>query len=274
MNILAMAANACRALKAIDLNEINQIGPDSITANFNTIAPHSVRLELLDDYENEEGVAFAPGMYDIEVHLATVTVANGLPAGSNIVAAWPRVNSSNLFAAYTTDPVSDSSFLDPIEDLQLTSFTQDSTYLKGYIYEVSDTNRAFVGWIPFPLDSLQSKASVALSIMTGPGIGGSGDECDLLTHTRTITGDGYFAAVYPNPTNGGVQLFYRFDSPPDQIAINLFSSNGTLIKNTYTGVVQGKELLLTDNIQDLPPGMYFYIARTNSGKIAQKVIKL
>ena len=265
--------NACRALRAVELNDLQQIGPGGIAANFTTASPQTVRLELTDDYENSNGDVFAPGVYDADQYKVTVAVANSLPAAANIVAAWPRVNASNLFANYTTDPVTDSNFLDPVEDIALLSYTQDSAFLEGYLYELSDTNGTAIGWMPFPPDSLQAKADIAYTLMTGPGIGGAGDACDPVNSTHTVQGHGYIAEAFPNPTGGTVHLLFRFAHPPGHLEINLFNANGILVKNTYSGTCQHKELLVTDHIHALPPGLYFYVTTSDRGQIVQKIAK-
>ncbi|MEO1263185.1 MAG: S8 family peptidase [Bacteroidota bacterium] len=265
--------NACRALRAVDLHDFQYIGPDSLAVNFSVASPEEVRLELIDDYENDNGDVFGPGMYDADVYRVDAVVANGLPVSANIVEAWPRVSYSNLFAAYTNDPVTDSNFLDPVEDLLLTSYTQDSAYLEGYVYEMFDTNGTAIGWIPFHVDSLQDKAKVAYTMMTGSGIGGAGDICDLINSTSVAIGDGYSLKAFPNPTTATISLLVQFDHFFENIEVDLYNANGALVKSVYSGPGQGKELLLTDDLEHLPSGMYFYVATTEAGKIAQRIIK-
>jgi Subtilase family/Secretion system C-terminal sorting domain/Beta-propeller repeat len=264
--------NACRALNALETNTIEHFDTDSSATTFFSDSIETILFELTDDYENDEGGVFAPGTYEAIVYKITANVKHDLSPGDTII-GWKRVSSSNLFGRYEGPGGSSGNSLDPVEDLELISYNQDSAVLDAYVYHLSDPGSNPLGWIPFPVDSIDSKAKLAYTLLTGPGVGGAGDECYTLTQASERPLKEKTFAVFPNPARNEVNIVVQLQGGVTNLAIDLFDANGRHVKTIYKGNHAGETLWLKDSLADLPAGLYFYRATTDKSVVAQKVIK-
>lgn len=77
--------------------------------------------------------------------------------------------------------------------------------------------------------------------------------------------------IYPNPTTGTFEII--FPTPPENPAIEIFSSTGKLLfKKSFTDYA-GRTIILTE-LQRREQGVYFIRISYSSGTIVRKVIKL
>jgi len=262
--------NACRALKALESNTIEHFDTDTSPTVFSTDSVETVVLKLTDDYENEAGDVFAPGNYELIVYKITATVSHDLPPGAGIVMGWKRASASTPFGRYKGPGGISGNSLDPFEDLELISYNQDSAVLEGYIYRQVDESES---WLPFPLDSVESKAKFAYTLLTGPGVGGEGDECYAITRVSEHPLTEKAFTVFPNPTTDEVNLMMQLKDGVTHLTVDLFDANGRHIKTLFKGTYAGETLRLTDSLATLPTGLYFYRVTTDGMVVAQKVIR-
>jgi len=171
------------------------------------------------------------------------------------VAYWPRPSSSTVLEPILFDT------LRPRERVSILSLNETSAALKGYIYQVFNTNNEFIGWIPF--DTLEHKIKFEYTILAKDKYASVKDETPLTDNNIKL---------YPNPSNNQ-QIIEIEGSLNDQIDIVIYDLSGRKIKTVYSSYYSGNQFKELSNISNLSSSIYLYKIQIGEKTSSIKFIK-
>lgn len=236
--------NAGLALQQIDTNNFHLIhlgtNNTSHTQYSNLISSGEI-ITLTEPYQGN--ISYAAQQYKVNKYKVEQQFNLFLPFGDELIDAWGRGSSSNLFGDVANGK------LQPRErvlfDMNSLSSGNNNAYPKGYVYEVFDLQGNPLGWIPF-----------------NPAVQAVNLEITLLMEDEFSTADikelsqGATINVYPNPANK-LQFFEINLERETNVNVNLLDLNGRTVLPIFTGNIVGNKKfeIATSN---LVPGLYVY----------------
>lgn len=188
------------------------------------------------------------GEYLCDIYKVTYIASHSLPADYIIEGAWARPSSSTPFQYYYTQGGTDYFF--PDEHVTLTSVSENSATLKGYVYHIiSQIGGGSINqWYPSNTNVDQTfDYTLHLKFDGVIGI----DEIE----TNTM--------LYPNPTNE--QVHVKLSNGNELESIEVFDATGRMVMKVI------KQTTL--NIGRLPVGMYQIRLTTNQSTVTKKLVK-
>lgn len=250
--------NAGAALAYVNkyIRKLRHFGTSSVpyTSSSTQISTNDT-ITLSEIYQNVAGSWFQPNIpFVVNTYSVDFSCNHYIPPGETIEDYWVRPSGSSTFGLFGSDNV-----VYPREKIEIISLSQSNAYLRGYVYEVSDTLGNPLGWWPFdPNGNHQAEYTVLTS--------GNFASVEDLENDVSIS-------IYPNPTNGNQSISITLHQPTD-VTIRIFNNEGKLIETVFSGnLVEGKNIITYD-ISYLSSGIYIYVIQLdNQGTKHVKVIK-
>ena len=187
--------------------------------------------------KNESGstvVTYLP--YIVNTYRIEAEVNHTLTPDENIVAYWPRPSSSSLYGPIINDSIM------PRERIMITSMTNTTCTMTGYVYQVFDASGTFKGW--WPHDTTLAKAQFEYSIL-------------YYTNNPASVNEVYnnnWVELFPNPATDAQTLVIKGENEGQELRVELYDMQGRMIRNVYNGSATSVSI----DVSDLSSSIYFY----------------
>ncbi|MBK8926690.1 MAG: S8 family serine peptidase [Crocinitomicaceae bacterium] len=232
-----------------DKYSLDHFGTDAFP-NSTTFALYSSNdtVTLSERYQNVAGDWFLPNTdYVVDTYEITSISGHIVNFNEEIIAAWPRPSSSNVFMIYDVNNV-----VMPRERIILDSVDNSYGYMRGYIYFVSDTLGNPLGW--WPIDTL-ADFDLTYSILKS--------DTTVFLNNEEVS-QGISINVFPNPSSQTQTLILELDQPING-EIRLLDINGRVVQTIYSGNFEQGQNQFDVDVSNLPKGVYVYSIRFADG---------
>lgn len=260
--------NAGKALRMVEkpYRTLYHFGTNTLTPYTinKTVYSNSDTIILTENYQNKANprVWFQNGKYVVKTFLITANLLPSLqfPNTDSVMYVWPRHSSSEVFALFNANKK-----LVPRERVQITSYSNASAFMKGYIYQVWDsTGLNPLGWWPCDtsFSSIYIKTLFSYSMLTkntAVGIKENNKENEIVS-------------IYPNPTNNSQTIKIKAEKESD-VLIQQYDVMGRLLKIVYDGKLIAGENTFSNHVGNLPNSMYVYLIKIGETTITKRFIK-
>ena len=255
------AGLALQQLKPDDFHLIH-IGTDNLFHNESiTHVSSGNTIHLLEPFHNViDDIWFAPGDYRVNTYKVEQQFFfpfNLIPAEDQILDAWARSSSSNLFAHFDNN---NNLLARERIKFDMTTVSASNGYASGYAYEVSDTFGNFIGWFPF--DPHAHPSIMEVTVLTEDAL--SNAQVKELTQGAAI-------ALHPNPANEVQQLDIKLPGNA-HLEVRLFDLGGQVVSTIFEGQTQQEQISFEVNTRNLSPGLYVYEIRINDKVYHKKML--
>ena len=210
------------------------------------------------------------GITTVDRYATTVTNNHTLPTGYNLITGWPRGSQSTIYGVNSQTwaicdqdgAVGTNNYFPDAGDpsLDLSTLTNTSATMTGYIYELFDANGNSVGWWPF---APNQDAKFAYSLyLEDPTIQGTAN----LEKTNEVD-----FQIFPNPTDGLTTLKFN-ESLNSNSKIVLTDMTGKAVMNVLNNSNTHVDSQITFSVNDLSSGIYFVTLMQNDIQRTKKLI--
>lgn len=195
------------------------------------------------------------GTYFANVHELTVTINHNI-GNATLLDAWIRNGAAN------SNMLANSGILNNWPGAQLISVNSNSATIRGYIYELANTNilgqLITAGWFPFQNgDPVKYAYSLHLFDAEATGI-----ESDDRSADKKVW-------LYPNPSSNAHHLVLK---EANGVELLLYDTKGREIERHILGNVADGQTITFD-LSGLPSGLYLYKVSTDSYNELLRFIK-
>jgi hypothetical protein len=253
--------NAGAAMQLIEkpYHHLYHFGSD----NFSNTKSHSLystndSIYLTEPWPTYDSTLYSATRYSCDVWKVSATVNHTLASTDSIVYDWQRNSSSTPFDLYA----SGTHILAPHEKVHISSISNTSAQLYGYVYHLKNSSGTYIGWLPF--DTTLSNSTFDYSILT---------KNTILNGIQSIDAAEDHIKVYPNPFDN-VQTIVIENAESEKVSITLVDLQGRQIKNCFSGMLNQGTNQFTIDLNGLPSGMYFYEIQDGQSLTVKKIIKM
>lgn len=210
----------------------------------------SVQIVLSEAYNGVPAGTYYGDVYEI-----TQNFNIAQPSNRTILDVWSRNSSSTLFGG---QPII------PEDNCIVTTWSQTSATMKGYIYYLNTTagGQNVKKWFPSNASGLFGSGKMALTVYSYAPFG-------LGNNDLPINRD--LVRVIPNPSNGNFTIVFTLLRTTD-LGVEVTDLSGKVLytqpEQTRNNGHQEMEL----NLSGLNAGMYICNLRTTEGSVSQKII--